>query len=43
VISEALVIAHLRCSVQAALNLRMALDNALSMAERGCIPKGKTN
>jgi|EndMetStandDraft_3_1072993.scaffolds.fasta_scaffold881409_1 hypothetical protein len=43
VMSEMLVVAHLRCSVQAALNLRRALDNALSLAVRGRVPKGKTN
>jgi hypothetical protein len=43
VMSETLVVAHLRCSVQAALNLRRALDNALSLAARGRVPKGKTN
>jgi hypothetical protein len=43
VVSEPLVVAHLRCSVQAALNLRRAIDNALSIAEGRRLPKGKTN
>jgi hypothetical protein len=43
VTSETLVVAHLRCSVQAALNLRRALDNALALAAQGRGPKGKAN
>ena len=43
VMSEPLVVAHLRCSVQAALNLRRAIDNALLIAEGRRVPKGKTN
>ena len=43
VTSETLVVAHLRCSVQAAVNLRRALDNALALAAQGRGPKGKAN
>jgi hypothetical protein len=44
VVSEGVVVAHLRGSVQAALNLRRALDRALSAAVGAQTPpKGKTN
>jgi hypothetical protein len=43
VVSESLVVAHLRGSVQAALNLRKALDRALSLAAGVQAAKGTTN
>lgn len=43
IVTESLVVAHLRGSVQAALNLRMALERALSQAAAPPTPKGKAN
>ena len=43
---EAVTAAHLKCSIQAAINLREALNNALSRAipeDREQLPRGRKN